>query len=209
MTTENATATGGADAPGRDPTTSDKRPARSILVDPIPWLALASAVGLDQLTKWLVTENLLRGESWPDSGFFRITHAWNTGTAFGLLEGQGGILTVVSFAAVIALYWVYRSVTDPSVIIRVAFGLLLGGAFGNLIDRIRLGHVTDFVDVGRWPIFNIADSSILVGIAVMFTYFWLTEDRKTREASQDGDTGGDAVRANTDDSERDRPSPAE
>ncbi len=172
-------------------------------------VALLIALPLDQLTKWLVTENLMRGESWPDSGFFRITHAWNTGTAFGLLEGQGGILTVVSFGAVIALYWVYRSVTDPSVIIRVAFGLLLGGAFGNLIDRIRLGHVTDFVDVGRWPIFNVADSSILVGIAVMFTYFWLTEDRKTREASQDGDTGGDAARADGDDSELDRPSPAE
>ncbi len=162
----------------------DEKPSgsrRSLFADPIPWLVLAIALGLDQLTKALVVENLLRGESWPDDGFFRITHAWNTGTAFSLFQDQSSLLTFVSFGAVIALYFVYRSVESPTIWVRIAFGLLLGGAFGNLIDRLRLGHVTDFVDVGPWPIFNIADSSILVGIFVLFLFFWTNQ-----EQSKDG-----------------------
>ena len=145
---------------------------RSLFSDPIPWLLLAAALGLDQLTKALIVGNLSRGESWPDSGFFRLTHAWNTGTAFSLLQDQSNLLTFVSFGAVIALYFVYRSVESPNIWVRMAFGLLLGGAIGNLVDRLRLGHVTDFVDIGPWPIFNVADSSIVVGIAVLFLFFW-------------------------------------
>lgn len=153
---------------------SNPEPARrrSLFTDPVPWLLLAASLGLDQLTKVIVTGNLSRGESWPDNGFFRITHAWNTGAAFSLFQDQSDLLTIISFGAVIALYFVYRSVESPTVWVRMAFGLLLGGAFGNLIDRIRLGHVTDFVDIGPWPIFNIADSSIVVGIAVLFLFFW-------------------------------------
>ncbi len=160
------------------------RPAkRSLFTDPIPWLLLGLSLGLDQLTKALVVENLLRGESWPDEGFFRFTHAWNTGTAFSLFQDQSDILTWVSIGAVIALYFVYRSVDSPTIWVRMAFGLLIGGAFGNLIDRIRLGHVTDFIDVGPWPIFNIADSSIVVGIFVLFLFFWMnpSEDKSKKD----------------------------
>ncbi len=170
-----------ADAPATAP--PEKPSRRPLFADPVPWVMLATALGLDQLTKALVIENLRRGESWPEEGFFRFTHAWNTGTAFSLFQDQSTILTFVSFAAVIALYFVYRSVESPTIWVRMAFGLLLGGAFGNLIDRIRLGHVTDFIDVGPWPIFNIADSSIVVGIFVLFLFFWSNpEDKKTSPA---------------------------
>ena len=151
---------------------------RSLFKDPVPWLLLILAFSLDQLSKAVVIANLGRGESWPEDGFFRITYVWNTGTAFSLFQGQGGPLTVFSFVAVFALYFVYRSLESPTLLVRMAFGLLLGGALGNLTDRIRLGHVTDFIDVGPWPIFNIADSSIVVGIAVLFFYFWVSSGKE-------------------------------
>jgi signal peptidase II len=160
----------------RQEPTEQRSNKRSLFADPIPWMMLVAALVLDQLSKAIVIANLDRGESWPDGGFLRITHAWNTGTAFSLFQGQSDLLTIFSFVAVIALYFVYRSLQNPNIWVRMAFGLLLGGAFGNLIDRLRLGHVTDFFDVGPWPIFNIADSSIVVGITVLFLYFWLTAD---------------------------------
>lgn len=176
----------------RAESSTEKPPAggRSLFADPIPWLLLAGSFGLDQLTKSLVIANLSRGESWPEEGFFRITHAWNTGTAFSLLQDQSTLLTFVSFGAVIALYFVYRSVESPTIWVRMAFGLLLGGAFGNLIDRIRLGHVTDLVDIGPWPIFNVADSSILIGIFVLFLFFWANpkEDSEQEKPVKPGST---------------------
>ena len=171
------------DAPS--PVARSTRP--SLLRDPVPWLVLAAAFGADQLTKLWVVTNLERGESIPETGFFRFTHAWNTGTAFGLFQDFGGVFTVVSFIAVALLFWIYRSAARPSLLVRVAFGLQLGGAFGNLLDRLRLGHVTDFVDVGPWPIFNVADSSIVVGIALMAIYFW--GDRPHSEAQATVDAG--------------------
>ena len=149
-----------------------------------------AALILDQFTKWLTIENLAVGESWPAEGFLRFTHAWNTGTAFSLFQGQGDILTWVSLGAVGVLTWIYRSIDNPHWVLRIAFGMQFGGAIGNIIDRIRLGHVTDFLDVGPWPIFNIADSSIVIGIGLMIFYFWFLDDSgKTKE-----DSSPDAVR---------------
>ena len=152
--------------------------SRSNFLDPLPWVMLTVAVVLDQLTKWQVIENLAVGESWPETGFFRFTHAWNTGTAFSLFQGQGDILTWVSLGAVGVLSCIYRSVDRPSLVLRVAFGMQFGGAIGNIADRIRLGHVTDFIDVGVWPVFNIADSSIVIGIGLMIYYFWFVDNGK-------------------------------
>lgn len=181
--------------------TVQKPVKRQLFKDPVPWIFLALALAVDQITKAIVIANLSRGESWPEEGFIRATYVWNTGTAFSLFQGQGGPLTVFSFVAVIALYFVYRTLDSPTLWVRIAFGLLIGGAFGNLTDRIRLGHVTDFIDVGPWPIFNIADSSIVVGIAVLFFYFWVTSNKDKEEeknkhepmvssGSQDQPSGG-------------------
>ena len=157
------------------------------------------AISFDQLTKWAVIENLSVGESWPATGFFRFTHAWNTGTAFSLFQGAGDILTWVSLAAVVVLTWIYRSIEDPPWVLRIAFGMQFGGAIGNIIDRVRLGHVTDFIDVGPWPVFNIADSSIVIGIGLMIFYFWFLDGGSEEKAEQEaeeilaGTTEGDEL----------------
>ena len=147
-----------------------------IFLDPFAWLMFGLALGLDQLTKWLVTSNMVRSQSIPEEGFFRITYVWNTGSAFGLFTGHGEVLTVVSLVAVALLIFFYRHAGQESLIVRMAIGLQLGGALGNIVDRFRLGHVTDFIDVGPWPIFNIADSSIVIGISIMVVYFLFTRE---------------------------------
>ena len=124
-------------------------------------------ISLDQISKYIVIQNLKLGESVPNSGIFRFTHAQNTGTAFSLFQNQTDILTIVSFVAIVLIIFIYLSIEKPSNYIYLSYGLLFGGAFGNLIDRIRLGYVTDFFDVGFWPIFNIADSAITIGIILM------------------------------------------
>ena len=128
-------------------------------------------ISLDQISKYIVIQNLKLGESVPNSGIFRFTHAQNTGTAFSLFQNQTDILTIVSFVAIVLIIFIYLSIEKPSNYIYLSYGLLFCGAFGNLIDRIRLGYVTDFFDVGFWPIFNIADSAITIGIILMiFNY---------------------------------------
>ena len=85
------------------------------------------------------------------------------------------------------LTWIYSSIKNPPWVLRVAFGLQFGGAIGNITDRLRLGHVTDFIDVGPWPIFNIADSSIVIGIGMLIFYFWFLND-DSRKDPQDLDS---------------------
>ena len=122
---------------------------------------------LDQLSKYLIRSNLTLGDSWPDRGFFRLTHGTNSGSAFGLFPNQTLLLIVASLVAIGFLYYFYRTQALPRPLLRLAIGLQLGGAVGNLIDRLRAGTVVDFLDVGPWPIFNLADSSIVVGMALL------------------------------------------
>ena len=151
---------------------------------------LAMVIGLDQLTKFLVRDNMTLGQSVPTEGFFRITHYANSGTIFGLFQSATVILTVVSVAAIVFLVWFYRSQTAPSTAMRFAIGLLLGGAVGNLIDRLAMGKVTDFIDVGRWPVFNITDASITVGIVMLIVFTSLTPEKHTPTERQSGANPG-------------------
>ncbi len=126
----------------------------------------------DQLSKAWIRANLLEGQSLFETGFFRITHLHNTGAAFGLFQGQSFILTIVALIGVAVLlvygFVVYhRFPWFENLLSRFALGLVLGGAVGNLIDRIRLGYVTDFIDFGFWPAFNIADSAVTVGVIIL------------------------------------------
>ncbi len=149
------------------------------------WIVAATAVAAlvaDQISKYLVRENMALGESWPAEGFFRLTHGTNTGSAFGLFQGQTIILTIASIFAIGFIIYFYRSHGDGSWITKVTVGLLLGGAVGNLIDRLVWGRVTDFIDVGPWPIFNLADSSITVGITLLIASLVLAGGR-TNESS--------------------------
>ncbi len=142
------------------------------------WLLAVVVLLLDQSTKSLIVAWLDWGESWPAEGFLRITHARNTGTAFSLFQGHSNILSFVAIFAVAVLLWVYATTGARSFILRVALGLQLGGALGNLLDRLQQGYVTDFLDVGPWPIFNVADSAISVGMVLMVWYFFSARDDK-------------------------------
>ena len=130
-------------------------------------LTISSVVAVDQLTKYLVKTNLRLGESWPAEGLIRLTHGTNTGSAFGLFTNQTPMLIVASIIAITFLIYFYRTHALPRRLLRIAIGLQLGGAVGNLTDRLLDGAVVDFVDVGWWPIFNVADSSIVVGLTVL------------------------------------------
>jgi len=128
-------------------------------------------VAADQLSKvWIRSypeEQLI-----SEAGFFRIIHTHNTGAAFGLFQGHSFALTIVASVgiAVILLYalFIYRRFPIlENRLGRLALGLILGGAVGNLIDRLNLGYVTDFIDIGVWPTFNIADSAVTVGVIIL------------------------------------------
>ncbi len=137
-------------------------------------LTALAAFAADQGSKLWVVRTLALGESWPDAGFFRFTHVANTGSAFGLFGDQNLILTAASFIGIGVLLMFYRSHEQPTVWVRLSLGLMFAGAIGNLTDRIVLGHVTDFIDVGPWYIFNLADASIVTGVAILAATMLLT-----------------------------------
>lgn len=141
------------------------------------FLVAATVLGLDQLTKTIVRNGLAIGESWPnDDWLVKITHVTNTGAAFGILQGQGVFLTITAIVAIAAIFFYYAFPPLEHGLLRIALGLQLGGAAGNLIDRVRLGHVTDFFHFPHYPAFNIADSSIVVGLFVIAGFVILQGD---------------------------------
>ncbi len=130
-------------------------------------LLAVALFALDQATKAVVVQTLARGESWPAAGFFRFTHIGNSGSAFGLFDDQNVVLTIASVLGIGVLVLFYRSHPHPSLLVRLSLGLMLAGAFGNLVDRLVRGYVTDFIDVGPWYIFNVADASIVTGVVIL------------------------------------------
>ena len=136
------------------------------------FLAALLVIAVDQLSKLWIRSNLPLGQSLPITDWVKLTHVSNTGSAFGLFPGQSFFLTIVAitgiaFLLVLAFYG-YRWLPFLNNIWSwVALGLILGGTIGNLIDRIRFGGVTDFVDFGFWPAFNAADSAIVVGVVML------------------------------------------
>ena len=136
----------------------------------------------DRVTKSWVAENIPLGTARPVVGdYVRIVHAQNTGAAFGLLPERTTLLSVLSVLAVLAIVYYYRQIASTSWLVTATLGMQLGGAAGNLVDRVRQGYVIDFVDVGvgdvRFWAFNVADSSIVVGIALVTFALWREERR--------------------------------
>ena len=149
------------------------------------WVLAATIFAADQVTKLLIVDWLRFGQSWPAEGWLRITLARNTGAAFSLFEGQSTILSIVAIAAVGLILWLYSTSGGTSILLRLALGLQLGGAFGNLIDRFRFGYVVDFIDVGPWPIFNVADSSISMGIALLIAYVFFGQPSTDKDGGEE------------------------
>lgn len=132
------------------------------------WIIAAAVVFADQLTKYIVQSSMTEMQSIPViSNVFHLTYILNPGAAFSILADRMWffiIVTVLAMAA--AVYFYYQ--TDPcKTVLRIGIALFSGGAVGNLIDRIRLGKVVDFFDFRVWPVFNVADSFICIGVALI------------------------------------------
>ena len=122
---------------------------------------------LDQLTKFYIASKM---PEWK-LGFLLIHFVDNTGAGFGILKGQMAILAIISAIVVMGVIYFYHKIPKEK-ITQALFGLFLGGVAGNLIDRILRQYVVDFIDVGFWPVFNIADMAISVSVIGLVLYFW-------------------------------------
>jgi len=147
-------------------------------------------VALDQWTKWLVRTNIPAGQSWlPDglqglSPYARIVHWYNRGAAFGMFQEGSMVFTVLAFVVIGAIIYYYPQVSRVDWPLRLAMSMQLGGAIGNLTDRLTIGHVTDFVSVGTFPVFNVADASISIGCVVLLLGVWWQERMAKKEKLQ-------------------------
>ena len=148
-------------------------------------IGLASLiVFLDQLTKVLVRQNLAIGETWMPwkwlEPYARIVHWQNTGAAFGIFQNANLILMILSIIVSIAIVAYYQKVHPDDTLAHVAISMQFGGALGNLVDRINQGHVTDFISVGRFPVLNIADACVTVGVSLLLLSIIIQEQKATR-----------------------------
>jgi signal peptidase II len=141
----------------------------------------------DQLSKTWIRANLARGQSILDTGFFQVIHIQNTGAAFGIFQDNTLTLIIVDFigiAVILCLVFIlrYRWSFFDSMLVLSAIGLVIGGTIGNLIDRLRLGYVTDFIDFKVWPVWNVADAATVVGcIIIAYCLIFTTGIIKSRE----------------------------
>ncbi|MBN1679119.1 MAG: signal peptidase II [Anaerolineae bacterium] len=150
---------------------------------------------VDQVTKAYVVAHLPRYESWMPidfiEPFFRFTHVRNTGASFGMFPDSGWVFSVIAVVVALVIIFYYRTLPQGILLIRLAMGLQLGGALGNnVIDRLRQGYVVDFFDVTHWPVFNVADSAIVMGVALLLLELYLQERRAARQ-QHDSATGLD------------------
>lgn len=158
---------------------------RRLGAGPVQWAGLlavaAAAVVGDQLTKHVVRANLALDEAVHVAGPLSIHRVQNSGIAFGFFSSATAIVTVLTAAAVAWMLVFFARSGSRHPVIPAALGLLIGGSLSNLVDRIRLGHVTDFVDFGWWPAFNLADSFICIGVAILLVAL-VAADRRPKRA---------------------------
>ncbi len=145
---------------------------RSLAATPGHWLGLAAvvlaALTADQLTKRIVSAHLALGGETHVLGPFSIHHVQNSGIAFGLFASATPVVTALTAFAVGWMLLFFARSGSRHAVLPVALGLLIGGSLSNLVDRVRLNHVTDFLDLRYWPAFNLADSFIVVGVVILF-----------------------------------------
>ena len=168
---------------------------RSLAAGVSQWVGLIAvalaALGADQLTKIVVSDHLALDEGIHVAGPFSIHHVQNSGIAFGLFSSATAAVIVLTSVAVgwMLLFFARSGSRHP--ILPAALGLVIGGSISNLVDRVRLGHVTDFLDFRYWPAFNLADSFIVIGVAILFLVLLFTD----REPRRRHVTGASATRS--------------
>jgi signal peptidase II len=165
---------------------------RSLAAGPAQWLALLAVAGAavvaDQLTKHIVGRTLALGDSVHILGPFSIHHVQNSGIAFGLLASRTALVIGVTGGAVGLVLWFFARSGKRHPVLPVALGLVLGGSIANLVDRVRLGYVTDFLDFVAWPAFNLADTFIVVGVALLFGALVLADRPHRIHGARGGDS---------------------
>jgi signal peptidase II len=141
-------------------------------------------VVVDQWTKYLVRTKIPFAGSWSPfvwlEPYVRIVHWQNTGAAFGMLQGFGLVFAILAVVVSVAILYYFPRVPSNEWAMRLAMAMQLGGAVGNLIDRITVGTVTDFVSVGKFAVFNIADACISVGTVILILAVWDSERRQKK-----------------------------
>lgn len=154
----------------------------------LPVVTLITVI-IDQLVKREVMVVLRPGQSWAPipalERWFSFTYVTNTGAAFGLFPSHGYVFMVVAAVVAVAIAIYYWHMPAGQVLIKLSLGLQLGGAMGNLVDRLLYGHVVDFIDFKFWPVFNLADTSIVVGVALL-AYALLKDSEDERAAIVQG-----------------------
>lgn len=170
-----------------------RRPRLEDLILPVVALLVVAA---DQVSKVMVVRQLEVGQSMDLTSWlapvFRITYVTNTGVAFGLLPGMGGLFVVIAIVVVVLLLIYHRQLPAGQLLVRAALGLQLGGALGNnLIDRVVRGSVVDFIDLNfwplrRWPVFNLADTSIVTGAVLLgLTILWEEAQQQEQKGEEE------------------------
>jgi signal peptidase II len=145
-------------------------------------------IALDQITKSIVRTQLAFEQVWSPwdwlTPFARIVHWKNTGAAFGILRGYNLIFSILAIIVAIGIIYIFPRIPRQDWIIRLAVAMQFGGAIGNLVDRLTRGEVTDFISLGSFAVFNVADSSITVGVAVLLLGVWLKERQEKANSAR-------------------------
>jgi len=166
-------------------TNNQNPPARDLKY----WLFLLFIFSLvilaDQLTKAYVVAHLALYDSWMPFDFlepiFRFTHVHNTGAAFGLFPEGGALFLIIALGVSVFILYYYYQLPKGTWLVRLALSLQLGGALGNVIDRVRQGYVGDFLHVEHWPVFNAADSCIVLGVVLLAVEMLREEYQASRQ----------------------------
>lgn len=143
---------------------------------------------LDQITKGIVRANIPYGGVWMPLEWLRpylkFVYIHNTGAAFGLFQNGGLVFGIMAVLVSAFIVYYFPQIPQDETLMRVALAMQMSGALGNLIDRIRFGQVTDFVSVGNYPVFNVADSCITIGVGLLILAMWLSERKEKRQQAE-------------------------
>ncbi|WP_110952897.1 signal peptidase II [Anaerosinus massiliensis] len=140
---------------------------------------IAGIICIDQLLKSYIQQTMVIGASLPIiTDIFHITYILNPGAAFGILENQRIFFILIAIMMICVVGYIYPKIPAKDKFLRFGIALLVGGAIGNVIDRIKLGYVVDFLDFRIWPVFNFADITIVSGVGIIIYSVWFLSNIK-------------------------------
>ncbi|MBC9783302.1 signal peptidase II [Heliobacterium chlorum] len=158
--------------------------------DRVFWLILLGAMVVDQWTKYIVQSKMAEYESIPIiPNIFHLTYILNPGAAFGMMANKTIFFVAVTIIVIAAILYFYRTVPPEQFLFRLGLALQAGGAVGNLIDRLRTGLVVDFFDFRVFPVFNMADTAITIGVTLILISLVITPETKDKKLAQQETVG--------------------